>query len=136
MFTKISPYSFGLLTWHDGDIPADEVWIKIGGDKGGSSFKMNFQVVNKPCPNSVANTGISSPRHHHQFARGSGQIQATASRSGRLSVEVFCRMRLACTLINIVCKVCRYKQVLVFLTGDYEFLCRMCGIAGATSTVT
>ena len=32
--------------------------MKIGGDKGGSSFKMNFQIVNKPSPNSVANTCI------------------------------------------------------------------------------
>ena len=46
LFSTISSYSLGLLMWHDGGIPADEVWIKIGGDKGGSSFKMNFQIVN------------------------------------------------------------------------------------------
>ena len=26
-------------------IPQDEIW-KVGGDKGGGSFKMNFQIVN------------------------------------------------------------------------------------------
>ena len=51
-------YSLNLLTWHDGDIRADEIWIKIGGDKGGSSFKMNFQIVNTQQPNSSKHTCI------------------------------------------------------------------------------
>ncbi len=28
----------GLLCWHDGRLPDDEIWIKIGGDKGGGTF--------------------------------------------------------------------------------------------------
>eukprot|EP00731_Ephydatia_muelleri_P038243 Em0689g3a len=36
----------GRLTWHNGVIPASEIWIKLGGDKGGGTFKMNFQIVN------------------------------------------------------------------------------------------
>ena len=36
------------LTWHNGEIPTNEVWVKLGGDKGGSSFKMNFQNVINP----------------------------------------------------------------------------------------
>lgn len=32
------------LTWHNGTIPTNEIWVKIGGDKGGGSFKMSFQV--------------------------------------------------------------------------------------------
>ena len=51
-------YSLNLLTWHDGDIQADEIWIKIGGDKGGSSLKMNFQIVNTQQPNSSQHTCI------------------------------------------------------------------------------
>ena len=53
-------YSLNLLTWNDsdGDIRADEIWIKIGGDKGGSSFKMNFQIVNTQQPNSSKHTCI------------------------------------------------------------------------------
>ena len=40
------------LTWHEGFIHASEVWIKIGGDKGGGMFKMNVQIVNiLPLPN-------------------------------------------------------------------------------------
>ena len=41
--------------WH-GIIPKDEVWIKVGGDKGGGMFTMNFQIVNTRTPNSVHNT--------------------------------------------------------------------------------
>ena len=32
--------------------------MKLGGDKGGSSFKMNFQIVNVPHPNSIRNTCV------------------------------------------------------------------------------
>ena len=41
---------------HDGAIPESEVWVKFGGDKGGGSVKLNFQMVNVPHPNSVNNT--------------------------------------------------------------------------------
>lgn len=37
------------LTTHD-SIPESEIWVKLGGDKGGDSFKMTFQIVNVPCP--------------------------------------------------------------------------------------
>ncbi len=46
------------LTWHEGAIPADEVWLKLGGDKGHGSVKMNFQWVNTHTPNSRHNTCI------------------------------------------------------------------------------
>ena len=39
-------------------IPQDEIWVKIGGDKGGGSFKMSFQICNVPHPNSVQNTSV------------------------------------------------------------------------------
>ncbi|KAL5494433.1 hypothetical protein EMCRGX_G015768 [Ephydatia muelleri] len=45
----------GRLTWHNGVIPASEMWIKLGGDKG---FKMNPQIVNVASPNSVNNTCV------------------------------------------------------------------------------
>ena len=50
--------SAGRLTWHDGIIPDTEIWVKLGGDKGGKTFKMNFQIVNVPAPNSVRNTSV------------------------------------------------------------------------------
>ena len=37
-----APNSAGTLTWHNGVIPSTEIWIKLGGDKGGGTFKMNL----------------------------------------------------------------------------------------------
>ena len=33
------------LTWHD-VIPSDQLWLKLGGDKGHGSFKFNMQLCN------------------------------------------------------------------------------------------
>ena len=38
------------LTGNDGVIPQNEVWIKLGGDKGGLSVKMSFQIMNTEKP--------------------------------------------------------------------------------------
>lgn len=46
------------LTNHGGAIPSDELWFKIGGDKGRGSFKFNIQLVNIPHPNSVKKTKL------------------------------------------------------------------------------
>ena len=48
------------LFWHDGMIPPSEIWVKLGGDKVGGSFKMNFQIVNIYAPNSVHATCVFS----------------------------------------------------------------------------
>ena len=48
------------LTWHNGAIPEEEIWIKLGGDKGGGTFKFNFQICNTPTPNSPRNTCVFS----------------------------------------------------------------------------
>ena len=40
----------GQLTWHGNLIPEDEIWLKIGGDKGGESFKMSLQIANLANP--------------------------------------------------------------------------------------
>ena len=50
-------YSHHRLKWHQ-MIPEDEIWIKIGGDKGGGSFKMSFQICNLDNPNSIDNTCV------------------------------------------------------------------------------
>ena len=55
--TSYNYFCSSCLVWHSG-IPENEVWIKIGGDKGGGSFKMNSQIVNVPSPNSPQNTCV------------------------------------------------------------------------------
>lgn len=48
------------LTWHNGAIPEDELWVKLGGDKGRGSFKFNIQLCNTTAPNSMKNTALLS----------------------------------------------------------------------------
>ena len=50
-------YSGSGLQWHHG-IQSDEVWVKFGGDTGGGTFKINFQIVNIQSPNSPQNTCV------------------------------------------------------------------------------
>ena len=38
--------SGSLLSWHGGFIPSNEVWVKVGGDHGGDSFKVILQIAN------------------------------------------------------------------------------------------
>lgn len=69
--------------WHNDLIPYNEVWIKIGGDKGGTSFKASFQLVNTNKPNSVTNTcvftvfeaGDSISNLHIALSRYSSEIE-------------------------------------------------------------
>ena len=39
-------------------MPKDEIWIKIGGDHGGNSFKICLQVLNVDNPNAKENTNV------------------------------------------------------------------------------
>ena len=41
-------------------IKCDEIHIKIGGDFGGGSFKMSYQIVNQDQPNSKSNSIVFS----------------------------------------------------------------------------
>lgn len=34
------------MTWHDGVIPEDEVWVKRDEEKEGRTFKMSLQLCN------------------------------------------------------------------------------------------
>ena len=51
--------STGLLT-NSVFIPSNEIFLKIEGDHGGSSFKMSFQVANTDHPNKAENTVLFS----------------------------------------------------------------------------
>ena len=85
--------SVNRLTWHDGIIPPDEIWVKIGGDKGGKSFKMSFQICNVPSPNSVQNTCVfaifeakdTTTNLHVALDRFKGQIKSLQSTVWRYS---------------------------------------------------
>ena len=51
------------LTWHNGTIPSDEIWIKVGGDHGGGNFKTMLQVA-KPAKRKLKKEHVS--RFHRQ----------------------------------------------------------------------
>ncbi|KAL5505860.1 hypothetical protein EMCRGX_G007397 [Ephydatia muelleri] len=104
------------LTWHEGFIPASEVCIKIGGDKGGGTFKMNFQIVNIATPNSVHNTcvfccfaaGDSVTNLHAALDRFKDQIEhLNGMKWGQYTIKIF-------------------------ICGDFEFLSKMYGLSGAS----
>eukprot|EP00731_Ephydatia_muelleri_P000541 Em0001g541a len=106
----------GRLTWHEGFIPASEVWIKIVGDKGGGTFKMSFQIVNIDTPNAVHNTCVFScfaaddsvTNFHVALDRFKEQIEHMHGMKWR------------------------QYTVKVFICGDYEFLSKMYGLSGAS----
>ncbi|KAL5463678.1 hypothetical protein EMCRGX_G032597 [Ephydatia muelleri] len=106
----------GRLTWHKGFIPANEIWLKIGGDKGGGTFKMTFQIVNVATPNSVHNTCVFSC-----FAAGDSVTNLhVALDRFKDQVEHLHGMKW------------RQYTVKVFICGDYEFLSKMYGLSGAS----
>lgn len=86
------------LTWSK-SIPEDEIWVKLGGDKGGSSFKMNFQIVNVPNPNSIQNTCVfaafeahdSTTNLHITLERYQGPVSLLQSSTWRYYVHVVIR---------------------------------------------
>ena len=55
---KINNYRVHRLSWHNDVIPANEIWLKLGGDKGGGTFKFCFQLLNVDSPNSPENTCV------------------------------------------------------------------------------
>ena len=63
ILSNVNYIALGNSPGHEGIIPKSEVWIKLGGDKGGdvlNTFKMNFQIVDVAAPNSVHNTCVFS----------------------------------------------------------------------------
>uniref|UniRef100_A0A1X7TND9 Uncharacterized protein n=1 Tax=Amphimedon queenslandica TaxID=400682 RepID=A0A1X7TND9_AMPQE len=48
----------GPLTWHNGLQPPTVVWVKLGGDKSGTSLIASLQIVNSEKPNSIKNSCV------------------------------------------------------------------------------
>ena len=99
-----------------------KIWLKIGGDKGGGTFKMNFQIVNVSTPNSVHNTcvfccftaGDSVSNLHVALDRFKDQVEHLHAWN-EMEVTFY-----------------RQYTIKVFKCGDFEFLYRMYGLSGAS----
>ena len=103
------------LTWHDGAIPENEVWVKVGGDHGQGSLKFNLAMVYTENPNSMDNNIL---------------IGMTCVKDSRENMEMFfysIRKQLA----DVEKLVWDGKQMKLFLFGDYDFVCKIYGISGA-----
>ena len=102
----------------DHGIPDDEIWVKVGGDHGGGSFKLAVQVCNLNNPNSrldmIAFTCCKAKDYYQNLKDICSYF---ASDINSLSQVTW-----------------NDKKIKVFLYGDYAFLCNMCGLSGARGT--
>lgn len=94
---------------------SDDIHIKIGGDHGGDSFKMVFQVVNMKNPNSKENSMVfvmfeaKDYRSNLEIALGQYKQQ----------IDELQLMKW------------KNRSIKVFMFGDYQFLCCVYGLTGA-----
>ena len=101
---------------YDGHIPQSEIHLKIGGDHGGGSFKMSFQVANVSNPNKPQNSVVFSVMEAKDYKSNL-----------RLCLERYRRQ------IDQFEKVTWHgRKSVIFFFGDYDFLCAMLGLSGAS----
>ncbi|XP_065188622.1 uncharacterized protein LOC135819357 [Sycon ciliatum] len=103
------------LSWHSGAIPASEIWLKVGGDHGGGSFKLSMQIANTDNPNATRNT---IPVHIFNEKDSAANLE-TALGQYRPQLE------------QLQLTHWEGKQIRVFLFGDYEFQTVNYGLSGA-----
>ena len=107
-----------LLTWHENSIPDDEIWIKLGGDHGGGSFKLMLQVANVKEANSKLNTFLVSIVNCKDFHYNLKKVLKPYRQQ----------------VTNLQQMEWKGKRIRVFLFGDYDFLLKICGLSGAQSS--
>ncbi|XP_071500072.1 uncharacterized protein [Diadema antillarum] len=100
-----------LLSFED---TGGEIWVKIGGDKGGSSFKLMLQICNVAKPNSILNTNIIM-----MFDAVDSIFNLELALKG-FSAEVD----------KLATKTWRGRRLRVFHFGDYEYLTKIYGLTG------
>eukprot|EP00117_Sycon_ciliatum_P048343 scpid57219/ scgid34428/ len=104
------------LTWRNGTIPATEVWIKLGGDHGGHSFKFVMQVANLEHPNSIHNT---IPVCVFEAVDTPANIETAL---GRYREQI---VQLQQTQWN-------GRRLRAFFFGDYDFQTKCYGLSGSS----
>ena len=100
---------------HHNFIPLNEIHIKIGGDHGGNTFKMGYQIGNIKNPNRKENTTIFSIFE----AKDSISNLRTCLERFKAQIKLLQRRNW------------KNFSLRVFIYGDYEYLCTMYGISGA-----
>ncbi|XP_047127237.1 uncharacterized protein LOC124808269 isoform X1 [Hydra vulgaris] len=97
-------------------ITPSEIHIKIGGDHGGGSFKMSYQVANVATPNSKNNTTV---------------FNIFEAKDYRANLKISLSRHID-EIRQLQAMKWREKCLRVFIFGDYVFLCAIYGITGAT----
>ena len=136
------------LTWHGGIIPQDEIWIKLGGDKGGDTMKVSFQIVNVATPNSVKKQWcfvplqqwIRWPTSTLLWTDTAIRSKSCKQQSGGTHVNVplhalFTLLHIFKIITTFTHVIFRGKNIRLFLAGDYEFLSRIYRITGAQGII-
>ena len=96
--------------------PEDPVLVKIGGDHGGNSFKMTYQIVNVDKPNSKENTMVFCMFEAKDY---------------RTNLEVALSMYKK-EIFDLQQLKWKSRRIEVLIFGDYEFQCVTYGISGAS----
>ena len=118
MIELITKYNeHGQLNWDCG-IPDDEIWVKLGGDHGGGSFKLTVQVCNLDNTNSKLNTIAFA------CCKAKDYYQNLKDICSHYISDLNCLSQATW----------KDKKIKVFLYGDYVFLCSMFGLSGARGT--
>ena len=106
------------LVWSYNNIPSDEIWVKVGGDHGGDSFKVCLQILNLRAPNAKENTIVvmcfKGRDYHNNLVKALGPLHEQINKIQEMKWKG--------------------KRVRTFAFGDYEFLCKLYGISGACGT--
>ncbi|XP_038063028.1 uncharacterized protein LOC119733716 [Patiria miniata] len=104
------------LTWHDGLIPADEIWLKLGGDKGGKIFKQMFQMANLQHPNSPQHTIV---------------VCAFEATDSQFNMDLGL-MHFREQVVQLMSSQWRGRKFKLFVFGDYKYFCKIYGLTGPT----
>ena len=102
------------MTWHDGQIPENEMWIKLGADHGGGTFKVMMQIANVRNPNSKHNTSLLIMAPCKDTPANIRQI-----------LRPYCQQ-----LSTLGGMQWRSKTMRLFVFGDYDFLLKAYGLSG------
>ena len=107
-------------------MPESEIWVKLGGDKGGISFKMSLH------PNSIHNTFVFSCYQAGDSCILLGQLLEAGICDDMSVSEGAVSIRAIENLSSNDLITYSEKTVKVFFYGDYDFQCKMFGLSGAS----
>nr|XP_047144594.1 uncharacterized protein LOC124818114 [Hydra vulgaris] len=97
-------------------INQSEIHVKIGGDHGGGSFKMSYQIANVSKPNSKNNSTV---------------FNIFEAKNYRANLKIGLSRHID-EIRQLQTIKWREKNLQVFILGNYVFMCAIYGITGAT----